>query len=238
MTKLLDFDACETRDEAAVRASLRLANALRDAIEARGRASLMLSGGSTPEPIYDRLAHADLNWSKVTVGLVDERWVSPADSASNEGLVRRSLLQGRAGDATFLPMKRDGERPSDALERVATDYASAPRPFDAVVLGMGPDGHTASWFPGSRGLEAAINPENPALVAQIDAAGCPVAGDHHLRMTLTLSAIAEARLGVLALFGDGKRRVLDKVGRSSALDLPVRAALEAMCGRLAVVWAP
>lgn len=225
------------REDAALAAAAVLHGALAGAIREFGRARLMVSGGSTPRPAFERLSGADLDWRDVMVGLVDERFVPPGHSASNEALVRSALLTGKAGRADFLPMWREDLSIEVAAREAATTYA-ADGDFDAVLLGMGEDGHTASWFPGAARLSALIDPHAEAWADWIDATGCPVAGEVPERLSLTLPAIASARQAVLLIFGEAKRAVFEEALAADPLDRPVRAAVDGLGARLTVIWAP
>src|ERR1700740_1406290 len=98
--------------------------ALQGALDARGRASLVATGGRSPGPVYDRLAGADLDWAHVAVTLSDERQVDADSPNSNARLLRERLFQGRAAAPQFLPLSDYAE---PALKKLM--------PFDAVVLG-------------------------------------------------------------------------------------------------------
>ena len=138
---------------------------LRAAVSARGAASLVVSGGRTPAPMFRALRACELPWERVTVTLADERWV-PADAAdSNERMVRAELLQGAAAAARFVGLVNAA--PTPEAGRAATDAAlrAIPRPFDVVMLGMGNDGHTASLFPDAPALAAALAPALAAALA-------------------------------------------------------------------------
>src|SRR5690606_28505609 len=131
-----------------------MVKALDEELAARGAARMLLSGGTTPAPVYAQLAVAQLDWPQVTVGLVDERWLSPQDSASNTRLVRECLLE-RAEIGHFETLVREGLSLPEAVHAANLEAGHAP---DAclAVLGMGNDGHTASLFPGSRDLDRAL----------------------------------------------------------------------------------
>ena len=111
------------------------------------------------------------------------------------------------------------------------------RPFDVVVLGMGPDAHTASWFPGAPQLAACLDPEGRATVLGLDAVDAPVAGAYRLRMTLTLPAIVEAQQTIVLIFGQDKKQVLGASLAKPVLGAPIRGVLEAASGRCVVFWA-
>jgi len=157
--------------------------------------SLMLSGGSTAASCYEQLAVQGANqidWWQVDVYWGDERCVPPDDPASNERLVRQALLE-RVGAANAVYPMRCEDGPDPYQQRVA----QAGR-IDLVHLGLGPDGHTASLFPGSDALDA-----DPGRLVVMNTD--PKGHNPHPRMTLTFSGIARARLVVFTVAGDEKR---------------------------------
>ncbi|WP_372013214.1 6-phosphogluconolactonase [Pseudoxanthomonas sp. 10H] len=201
----------------------------------RGRARMLLSGGTTPAPAYAQLAVAPLDWSKITVGLVDERWLSPQDSASNARLVRESLLE-RAEVGRFEPLVREGLTLAESVHAANVEARHADEACVAV-LGMGNDGHTASLFPGSVDLERVLASDQP--YAALDATGCPVSGDWPLRITLTPAGLARTRHRLLLLRGDTKREVfLRALDGDDIRELPIRAALGIGLEPVRVHWAP
>ncbi len=229
------FEAFETREAAAAHVAALLEGALRFELELAGYVSLLVSGGSTPGPVFERLSMADLDWQWVSVGLVDERWVDEDDPRSNAALVKRTLLRGPAAAAKFTGMKTAHSDPFAAAASANEAYLSFFTTRPVMLLGMGGDGHTASWFPGAEGLETAMaDVDDGPFVAAIDATGAPVAGDMPHRMTLTGSAFASAALTVLYITGDDKRAVLqDTTG-----DLPIHHAERLLGTSLKEVWAP
>lgn len=211
-----------------------IAEALRRGVEARGRASLVVSGGSTPVPLFHQLSRELVPWSRVTVTLADERWVPGDHDASNENLVRRHLLQGDAEAATFVGLYRDAPTPEAGRAACEAALAEIPRPFDIVVLGMGTDGHTASLFPGSDELAAGLDLDTEHLCLPVhprDAA--------HPRMSLTLRALLESRRMIVHLTGDAKWRVYRRaLGPGPVEELPIRAVLGRGREPIDVYWAP
>ena len=206
---------------------------LKAAIAERGAASLAVSGGTTPERFFNLLSRADLNWGKVSVTLVDERWVPAGHPRSNARLVAGKLLKYRAAAARFVPLYSEAGDHEDAISSVLAAVATLPMPFDAVVLGMGADGHTASFFPGGDRLAEALDPANPALLIAMNAPG---AGEP--RMTFTLAPILASGLIALHIEGKEKKAVLETALADGPVEeMPVRALLRS--GRPVIVfWAP
>ena len=199
-----------------------VAEALRGAIAARGRATLVVSGGRTPEALFRILARAELDWSAVTVTLADERWLHPDDPESNENLVRRTLLTGPAAAARLRGLKLADTEPERAARELNARLAALPRPFDVLLLGMGEDGHTASLFPCAPELPAVLGAGRDQLVAALHpTTAC------HARLSLTPSALRNARATWLLLAGESKWRVYQDALRAPAdvAAMPVRLVL-------------
>ena len=217
----------------------RLAATLRDdlarTLAQKGEAVIAVSGGSTPAALYRKLADARLDWSRVTIVLVDERWVDPGEPGSNQTFVEQTLLSGQASKARFIGLKTAAETPLDGVEEVEARLADTGKP-DIVILGMGPDGHTASWFPRAQGLDQALS-RNGAMVAAVKADETDVTGRHTQRMTLTLGAIADASRILLMIAGAAKRDALERALQDGPVaDLPVRAVLRARDLPLDIHW--
>jgi len=189
-----------------------VAQAVREAatsgIEARGRASLVVTGGTTPRDYYPRLAALDLPWDKLSLTLSDERWVAPTDAGSNEGLVRRLLLQGPAAAATLVPLFEPDATPEDAAPRIAARVSALPHPYDLVLLGLGADSHVASMFPGGQGTDAALDLASAAVCRPIVTPANIPAGPP--RMTLVLAELLKSRRIVIAARGIDKREAFIK----------------------------
>lgn len=201
-----------------------VAVALRTAIAARGQASLAVSGGKSPIPMFEALREQDLDWSKVSVVLVDERVVPRDHEASNTALVARHLLQGNAAAASFLPFFRElspqfNAEVLDALVQDATErIAELPWPLDVAVLGMGEDAHTASLFPGAPGYARVIATDERLAWVVPDTAP-------HARLTLTLSALLASRELVLSINGEAKLAVYRRAAVKADAALPISLVL-------------
>jgi 6-phosphogluconolactonase len=209
----------------------RLADDLRNAIDARGEATIAVSGGNTPKRLFDRLSHEVLDWSRVTVTLVDERWVPDTDERSNARLVESLLLRHNAADAQFVPLYAEAATPEAGIAQVRTRIGTMKLPFDVVVLGMGPDGHTASFFPGGDRLGEALDPTNTAEVLPMRA---PNAGEP--RITFTLSVLLKARSLYLHIEGADKRVLLEQAEQPDS-SLPIASVLH-RARQLEVYWCP
>ena len=226
----------ETRAARDAALAADIAARLTEAVDARGAASLVVTGGSTPAPCYDALAQLAAPWDRTAITLTDERWAPTSDPASNERQVRERLLVGPAAAARFVALKTDAASPAEAAPAVEAALAALPRPFEAVILGMGADGHFASLFPGAAELSAGLDPQGEAAVIPILREGAAGAAQ---RLSLTLAAILDAR--VIAILIDGPDK-LDVVRRAQAgtdpAELPIRAILNQTSVPVAIWWAP
>lgn len=225
-----DIPAGLIRFASAAQMQKRLAGLIADrlclSIVKNGQATLALSGGNTPRALYTRLSHMTLAWEKVTVTLVDERFVPKDHEASNERLVRETLLQNEAAAARFIGLRGGQETLTGAAKEADAALAQLPRPFDVVVLGMGSDGHTASWFTGAQGLPLALDNQTSARCVPIIAPKSAITGAHTQRLTLTRSALDKARLCLLVLQGGGKAKAYDAALQDGPIeDMPIRAIL-------------
>jgi 6-phosphogluconolactonase len=208
-----------TGGEAAADIAARTAAILSQAIADRGIATLALSGGRSPRPVLEALAKAPLDWTKLIVTLVDERWVEPVSADSNERLVRETLLQGPAAAARFVPMKGPAADAYAGQPAVEAAIAALPWPLDIILLGMGDDGHTASLFPQGRELAEGLSSDALTIAATPPAAP-------HQRLSLTARAILHSRHIFLQISGAEKRAVYDRaLAGGPVAELPIRLAL-------------
>ncbi len=197
-----------------------VANALQHHVRVKGSACLAVSGGSTPKLFFETLSRFDVPWSRITVTLVDERQVPETNPRSNAKLVRENLLQNSAAGAEFVPLFENPD-----AENIAT--------LDVVVLGMGSDGHTASFFPGGDNLSEALNPKTGKRIVKMSA---PAADEP--RLTFTLPALLDASLLCLHIEGQEKRDVLNKALAEGPVEaMPVRAVLRSK-KPLTLYWCP
>lgn len=212
--------------------------ALDKAVADRGQAVLAVSGGSTPGPLHEKLSQAPLPWDKITITLIDDRWVEPGESGSNETFAKETLLINKAARAHFVGLKTPGETPADGLAAAVARMADLSWPLDVALLGMGPDGHTASWFPHADGLDKALAKTGPKLAA-VKAIKSEVTGDLVDRITMTRAAIIDARLSFLVMRGEAKKSVWHAAnGEGPVEDFPIRGLLHDPDSRLITHWSP
>ena len=221
---MIEIETYPDRDSLALAAAETLA----DALDAPGPASLVASGGSTPSATYRRLSVMDINWSRVTVTLGDERWIDASAPESNERMIRETLLQDYAEAARFLPLRGHGAGPDDDAMAVEPELRGM-APFSAVLLGMGEDGHVASLFPG-----------NPSPPPDRWCVGVAMSGLAPFvpRITLTPLALLATRSLVLQITGHAKRTIVEQVLAGDSVDLPVAQVLRQASTPVRVLWAP
>ena len=233
-TARFDTRLCRYPDSTALTAALaaQIIGALEQGLRTSGRASLVVSGGRSPTALFDALSNAALDWQQVWVTLTDERWVDATSADSNEHLVRAHLLRNAAARANFVGMKSDAATPGTAAAAVWSAIAPLPRPFDYLLLGMGDDGHTASLFPGSPNLAAALDPRAAAACVGMISPTAPQA-----RLSLNLAALLDSRRIVILITGESKWLTYSAAcGPGAEAQMPVRAVLRQRRVPVDVVW--
>jgi len=209
-----------------------VADNLIETIAAHNRASLVVSGGSTPLPFFKTLSQAELDWSAVDVTLADERWVPEDDEDSNARFVKTNFLVGNASAARFHSLYRDDTDPQTAIADIERSLQNMIQPFSVVILGMGGDGHTASLFPNTEGLEEALDMDTHAMLAVMKPDTVA-----QTRISLTRAALLRSRYRYLHITGENKRGVL-----AQALEfddenpLPIASFFEKHLPPISVYW--
>jgi 6-phosphogluconolactonase len=212
-----NFDNRETLAKALAQ---RVSQSLSKAITMMGDAVLFVSGGNTPALFFDHLSKLEISWEKVTITLVDERQVDENSARSNARMVKQNLMRNNAKAARFVPL----------FENTAAASRLIP---DCVVLGMGDDGHTASFFPGGDRLSEVLDRNSTCAISTMNAPG---AGES--RLTYSLPRLLEAKTICLHIEGTSKMQVLEKAlaGKDQA-EMPVRAVLHS--GHpIEIFWCP
>ncbi|MGH1362202.1 MAG: 6-phosphogluconolactonase [Calditrichia bacterium] len=202
---------------------------LKNAVAKKGQASLAVSGGRTPKLVFEKLRQLEIDWSKVTITLIDERWVAPDHPDSNEGLTRNYLMQGAAKEAVFVPMYGGEDTPMSGQENCEKRLQDMSLPFDAAYLGMGPDGHFASLFPG-----------DPAVhVTEGRCVGVPATGDRVARMSLTAPTVMNSTTVYLLFSGADKHEKYAQAKTDGTVEeIPLRLVLRQNDTNVKVLMAP
>lgn len=206
---------------------------LDNAIKKNGKASIAVSGGSTPKGFFHLLSQCDIDWSKVTITLADERWVSIESQDSNTRLVHENLLQNNAASATFFHLKEGEDFTSDVLATLNAKVKQTVFPLDVVILGMGEDGHTASLFPCSDQITDCLATDNKDVLLKVVPQTAP-----YQRISFSFAALSESKNTFLHLCGENKQLVLNKAlqGKDS-FEMPIRAFLQHPTINVKVYWA-
>jgi 6-phosphogluconolactonase len=205
----------------------RLSGSLGKHLMNRDAVSLAVPGGTTPAPVFDALSAVDLEWERVTVMLTDERWVPTGSDRSNASLIRAHLLQSRAARARFIAFYQEGLAAEAAAVHLSKEL-EAHLPLSLVLLGMGADMHTASLFPGAKGLASALARDAPAVCA-IETETQP-----EPRVTLSARVLNAAIEKHLVIFGADKREAFEAAAGLDPTVAPINAVIEGGF----VHWAP
>lgn len=212
---------------------------LSEALIKHGTATLLVSGGSTPVPLYEALSKTELNWKKIKIALVDERWVAQDHSASNEALVKRTLLINNAKAAEFIGMKTTARTAKSGQSETEENYRKLPQPFSLAIVGMGIDGHTASLFPHAKGLAEALKPDGNQLTAAITANQTEVTGPYVERLTLTAAALMKTERIIILFTGEDKLAVFSAAQKEGPVEeMPIRVLLHQEQVPVELYWAP
>ena len=198
------------QDTKALDASLAeyVAQRLNECVAERGKASLVVSGGSTPLGFFRCLAAIPLPWSSIQITLADERWVPVDDPDSNEGLLRRMLPA--LALTSLLSLRGEADTPEQQVVDLNRQFHGS-TPFDLVILGMGNDAHTASLFPDAPQLSAGLNPTTTDACLLVDPPVAP-----HQRISMTLARLLNAEQIVVHITGKEKAEVLQRAWAANA----------------------
>lgn len=221
----LDFVEYPDREMLALALANKIAGQLGQHLRINDHAVLCVPGGTTPAPVFDALSGSDIDWSRVTLFLNDERWVDGDHKRSNSRLLHRHLLRDRAAAMRYIDLYTGDAQPEDAAVALGGRIA-AELPITVLLLGMGNDMHTASLFPGLPATEAALASDAPPVMAVRDAAEEP-------RITLTAPALKTAINPHLIITGPEKREALERARQLSPIEAPIRVFLN----DLTVHWA-
>ena len=181
---------------------LKISTCISDAIKKYGDARFLLSGGSTPMNLYSLLSEETIEWEKVKIGLVDERFVPIENLFNNETQIKNNLLKNSAKFATIFGMVYNYENEMLNLKMVNQQYKIFFERIDFTILGMGEDGHTASLFPGDKESEELMNTSNIGIFST-KSPSFP-----YNRITCSKELIAKSNYIALFINGETKFNVL------------------------------
>ena len=225
------FYSTNDSESLALDLSQNISEVLVETIKKRGRASIAVSGGSTPIPLFEALSRLNLDWGKVDLTLVDDRWVESDNKDSNELLVRTHLIKNKAVKVNFVPLKNNSSNAKKGQMSSEKALKSFTLPFDVVVLGMGTDGHTASLFPCSEEIKLAMDLNNDDCLVATTPTSAP-----YERLGMTAKAIMDAKSVFLHLNGSSKLHTLEKaMDLKDAYKMPIYGFLE---NGLDIYWSP
>ena len=223
----------DTREQLDLALANKVSEILQHAISLKGKASIAVSGGSTPKCFFKLLSNKDIDWKKVTITLADERWVDINSDASNTRLVHENLLQNKAAVAKFFHLKQGEELCDQTLAALNLAANNTLLPLDVLILGMGEDGHTASLFPCSAQIKQALDSNNENALMKVE----PTTAAHQ-RITFSFASLSQSKNIFLLFCGDNKKQVLDKaLGGDDIFEMPIRTFLQANNINTQVYWA-
>lgn len=229
MYQLNEFINRQTLDE---QLAEQIASILSEAIKLKGRASIAVSGGSTPKGLFNLLSQKEIDWSSVTVTLADERWVDMSDEASNTRLVHENLLVNKASNAKFFHIKQGDELNAEVLSDLIFAADSHFLPFDVLILGMGEDGHTASLFPCSEQIDACFSKSTASLL-KVQPQTAP-----HVRISFSFKSLIQSQNIFLHICGANKKPVLEKaLAGDDVREMPIRGFLQHSQINTNIYWA-
>ena len=230
MFELNNFDSREQLD---LTLADKVSEILQQAISDKGKASIAVSGGSTPKGFFKELSNKDIQWNKVTITLADERWVDIHSADSNTRLVHENLLQNKASEANFFHLKQGEELCDETLADLNVAANNTLLPLDVLILGMGEDGHTASIFPCSAQIKQALDINNESALMKVE----PTTATHQ-RITFSFASLSQSKNIFLHLCGNNKKQVLDKaLNGDDVFDMPIRKFLQTDNIDTQVYWA-
>ena len=204
---------------------------LTEAIRKRGRASMAVSGGSTPIRLFKEFSLLSLDWQKIDLTLADDRWVDAKNADSNELLVRTHLMKNKAAQVNFIPLKNNAKTAKEGQIYSEKMLRKITLPFDVVVLGMGSDGHTASLFPCSDELPQAMNLNNSNYLISTSPKTAP-----YERISLTARVILDSKNIFLHLNGSSKLHTLESAMEyKDPNKMPIYTFLK---NGLSIYWSP
>ncbi len=198
----------------------KIGNILVEQVNKNNKASIAFSGGSTPKKMLQYLAEINnIAWEKIDITLVDERFVDESSNRSNAKMLKENLLNNIANKTNFFPLYSEGKKlDEEEIIKINQSLKTIKQPFDIIILGMGLDGHTASFFPNEKELQKAFTTEKMALALK--------SSDGEDRISLSLKTILSAKNLFLHIEGIKKQEILKEALKKGNIEqMPIRAIL-------------
>ena len=208
-----------------------VASLLQKAVISRGKATLAVSGGSTPKDFFSELSKKALDWEKITVTLVDERWLEESHPDSNTNLVKSHLLVNEAVQANFFSIVREQTLTNELTQQISDEAANNILPIDVAILGMGTDGHTASIFPCSEQVAVALSENTKQALLAVEPTTAP-----YQRISFSFNALRQSKHLFLHITGENKREVMEQALKAKPLEKPISAFLNHSDIQTQVYW--
>ncbi len=227
VSEMFQFD---TRDAASAASAARLAGHIGAQLDREGDATVVVSGGTTPQTCFEYLSDYELCWESVRIALSDERWVDNCHADSNEAMVRTALLRNKAAAAELLSIYQGDmtvDERCDGLQKVLPAAG-----FAAALVGMGKDGHFASLFPDAASTPPGLDLGNQRVYLPVTTVASP-----HPRISMTLAALLRAREVIVLIFGKEKRAVAEAAA-SRDDRYPVTHLFAQRQTPVSIFWAP
>ena len=227
----IDWYVTNNSESSDIDLSHRIGQILTQSITEYGCASIAVSGGRSPIGLFKELSKINLDWSKVELTLVDERWIDAKNEDSNELLVRKHLIKNEATHIKFFPIKSSAKSVKEGQILHEQVLKQVKLPFDVIILGMGDDGHTASLFPCCKELTQAMDLKNPQKCIVTKPKSAP-----YERISLTFATISKAKQLILHLRGSSKLHTFElAMTLKDAKKMPIYAFTELS---LEIYWSP
>lgn len=223
----MEWHAFDHSDSWAQALAGKISATLQQSVDVSGWAHLAVSGGKSPIPFFNLLSKAAIDWGRVRISLVDERFIAPSNADSNEHLARTHLLVNRAAQAQFQGLVCD---PGDLRKSIARANENTEE-ITLAILGMGEDGHTASLFPGAPQLPEALDAGREQRYIAITPVDAP-----YERISMTLRALLQAQGLILAISGKHKQEVFQRAAHAATPTLPISYLIAQNGVPLDVYW--
>ena len=221
----------KTRSELEIELATLICQKLEKSINNNGKASLLVSGGSTPVKLFDLLSNKDIDWEKVTVIPVDDRFLPDGHPDQNGTLIKQHLLVNNTRNANFIPLIVNSTDAHLNLQLVESAIKKITRPFTVVILGMGTDGHTASLFPSCKELHLGLDLQNTASLIITNPTTAP-----YQRISFTRKALLNTENLYLHCYGEEKKQILDALDVNTEKKYPIKVFIDQNYIKPEIFW--